>query len=95
MPTHVSQNVGKIWIGQIKTFPASFWAISCNFLHGQKNQRIVNKYNIFLGGPMGPESHLVSGHVLVCTKTPHNSSIQFLQKLLEPTPIVAEHMHRD
>ena len=64
---HVAQNVGKVWIGRKKTFPAPFGAIPGNFSMDRKNQQKkenVNMLPIFLGGPMGP-IHPVWGHVLV------------------------------
>ena len=52
---HVAQNVGKVWIGRKKTFPAPFGAIPGIFLRGpEKSKKHAEILFIFLGGPMGP-----------------------------------------
>merc|ERR1711938_44611 len=38
-----AQNVGKAWISQKKILPAPFGAIPCNFLHGPKKNKKIQK----------------------------------------------------
>ena len=44
---HVAQNVGKVWIGRKKTFPAPFGAIPGNFLYGPTNLKKCQAFCLF------------------------------------------------